>query len=150
MTRHGPGAWDESAQLRPEPVTDTRSFPRYARSGSEGGPTTPPRREGVRLAAEDTAAMGAREWREFWRARGIGERQPLLRAALDPIGGAQPGDYDHHALRIASLLGSRASQAAIADELGRIRRDELAQSEAPAEDAAAAEKIAAWFEAATR
>jgi hypothetical protein len=103
----------------------------------------------VRLAAEDTAAMGAREWREFWRARGIRELQLLLRAAWDPIGGSQPGEYDHHAMRIASLLGSRASQAAIADELGPIR-DELAQSEAPAEDAAAAEKIAAWFEAATR
>jgi hypothetical protein len=78
------------------------------------------------------------------------ELQLLLWAAWDPIGGAQPGEYDHHALRIASLLGSRASQAAIADELGRIRRDELARSEAPARDAAAAAKIAAWFEAATR
>jgi hypothetical protein len=103
----------------------------------------------MRLEAEGMAAMSARKWREFWRARGMRELRLLLWAAWDPIGGAPPGEYDGHALRVASLLGSRASTAAIADELGRIRGDELGLEPAPADDAAAAEKIAAWFEAAS-
>jgi hypothetical protein len=103
----------------------------------------------VRLEAEGMAAMSAREWREFWRARGMRELRLLLWAAWDPIGGAPVAEYDGHALRVASLLGSRASTAAIAGELGRIRRDELGLEPAPANDAAAAGKIAAWFEAAS-
>jgi hypothetical protein len=103
----------------------------------------------VRLEAEGSAAMGAREWREFWRDRGMRELRLLLWAAWDPIGGMPPGEYDSYALRIASLLGSRASSSAIADELGRIGRDELGLDPAPADDEAVAEKIAAWFEAAT-
>jgi hypothetical protein len=99
----------------------------------------------VRLEAEGSVAMGAREWREFWRGRGIRELQLLLWAAWDPIGDTPPGEYDGYALRIASLLGSRASTSAIAAELGRIRRDELALEPAPAEDVAAATKITAWF-----
>jgi hypothetical protein len=102
----------------------------------------------VRLAAEGSAAMGAREWREFWRHRGIRELR-LLWAAWDPIGGRPLGEYDSYALRIASLLGSRASTSAVAAELGRIRRDELGLEPAPANDAADAEKIAAWFESAS-
>jgi hypothetical protein len=139
-------AGDESAQLRHECVTDTRGFHRYARSGNEGGPATPPRREGVRLEAEGSTAMGAREWREYWRRRGMRELRLLLWAAWDPIGGTPPGQYDSYALRIASLLGRRASTSAVAAELGRIRRDELGLEAAPAADAATAEKIAAWFE----
>jgi hypothetical protein len=57
-------------------------------------------------------------------------------------------EYETHALRLATLLGSRASRSSIAAELGRIRRDELGFEPSPAEDSRAAEKIAAWFEAA--
>jgi GNAT superfamily N-acetyltransferase len=41
-----PRAVERSAQNRREPVTDTRGFRSYARSGSEGGPTTPPNEGG--------------------------------------------------------------------------------------------------------
>ena len=99
----------------------------------------------MRLEAEGSAAKGAREWREFWRRRGMRELQLVLWAAWDPIGGTPPGEYDSYALRIVSLLGSRASTSAVA-ELGRIRRDELALEPAPEADAAAAGKIVAWFE----
>jgi len=74
------------------------------------------------------------------------ELRLLLWAAWDPIGGTPPGQYDSYALRIASLLGRRASTSAVAAALGRIRRDELGLEAAPAADAATAEKIAAWFE----
>jgi hypothetical protein len=92
--------------------------------------------------------MSAREWREFWRGRGMRELRALLPAAWHPLAAASK--TDDAAFRIASLLGSRASRSAIADELGRIRRDELGLEAAADEDARAAERIAAWFEAASR
>ena len=95
------------------------------------------------------AAMSAGDWRAFWQARGMRELQLLLRAAWDPLDDGSSGGYDGCALRVASLLGSRASGDAIAAELGRIRRDELGLEPYPAEDARAATKITAWFEAAT-
>jgi hypothetical protein len=94
------------------------------------------------------ASMSAGEWRAFWEARGMRELRLLLWAGWDPVGGVPPAEYDGHALRLASLLGSRASRFSIAAELGRIRRDELRLDPSPAEDSRAAEKIAAWFEAA--
>jgi hypothetical protein len=94
------------------------------------------------------AAMSAGDWRAFWRARGMRELQLLLWAALDPLDDGSPGEYDGYALRVASLLGSRASREAIAAELGRIRHDELGLEPDPAEDARAATKINAWFEGA--
>jgi hypothetical protein len=94
------------------------------------------------------ATMSAGDWRAFREARGMRELRLLLWAGWDPIGGVPPAEYEGHALRLASLLGSRASRSSIAAELGRIRRDELGLDPAPAEDARAAEKIAAWFEAA--
>ena len=93
-------------------------------------------------------AMSAGEWRAFWQARGLRELRLVLWAGWDPIGGVPPAEYDGHALRLASLLGSRASRSSIAAELGRIRREELGVEPCPAEDARAAGKIAAWFEAA--
>jgi hypothetical protein len=99
-------------------------------------------------AGDPMAAMSAGDWRAFWQARGMRELQLLLRAAWDPMDDGSPGEYDSYALRVASLLGSRASRDAIAAELGRIRRDELALETDPAEDARAAAKITAWFEAA--
>jgi hypothetical protein len=94
------------------------------------------------------ATMSAADWRAFREARGMRELRRLLWAGWDPIGGVPPAEYEGHARRLASLLGSRASRSSIAAELGRIRRDELGLDPAPAEDARAAEKIAAWFEAA--
>jgi hypothetical protein len=94
------------------------------------------------------AAMSAGDWRAFWQARGMRELQLLLWAAWDPLDGGHPGEYDAHALRVASLLGSRAPRDAIAAELGRIRRDEFGLEPVPNEDARAADKITAWFEAA--
>jgi hypothetical protein len=94
------------------------------------------------------AAMSAAEWRAFWEVRGLRELRLLLWAGWDPIGRVPLAEYEGHALRLASLLGSRASRSSIASELGRIRRDELGLDPAPAEDSRAAEKIAAWFEAA--
>jgi hypothetical protein len=94
------------------------------------------------------AVRSAADWRAFWEVRGMRELRLLLWAGWDPIGAVSADDYDDHALRLATLLGSRASCSAIAAELGRIRRDELGLAPAPAEDAHAAEKVAAWFEAA--
>jgi hypothetical protein len=94
------------------------------------------------------AAMSAEDWRAFWQARGMRELQLLLWAAWDPTDDASPGGYDGYAVRVASLLGSRASRDAIAAELGRIRGDELGLDPDPAEDARPAAKITAWFEAA--
>jgi hypothetical protein len=94
--------------------------------------------------------MSAREWRQFWRDRGMRELRLVLWASWDPIGGTPPGEYDNCAFRIASLLGSRASRAALADELGRIRRDTLGLEPSREEDIRAAEKIGDWFDHAIR
>ena len=94
--------------------------------------------------------MSAREWREFWRDRGMRELRLVLWACWDPIGGTPPGEYDNYAFRVASLLGSRASRAAVAEELGRIRRDALGSEPCPEEDARAADKIGDWFDHAIR
>jgi hypothetical protein len=71
----------------------------------------------------------------------------LLWAAWDPVGGVPVDEYDAHAPRIASLLASRASPEALAAELDRIRVHELGLESDAERDAAAAEKIAAWFAA---
>src|SRR5215208_3579745 len=94
------------------------------------------------------ATMSAGEWRMFWQARGMRELQLLLWAAREPLAAVPPGACDGYALRVASLLGSRASRDAIASEVGRIRRDQLELEPDPAEYACAADKISAWFEAA--
>jgi len=93
-------------------------------------------------------AMSAADWRAFWQARGMRELQLLLWAAWGPMDDGSPAECDGYAVRVASLLGSRASRDAIAAELGRIRRDELGLEPDPVEDAHAAAKITTWFEAA--
>jgi len=104
----------------------------------------------VRFLAEESAAISAREWREFWRQRGMRELQLVLWATWDPIGRTPPGEYDAYAFRIASLLGSRASREALVQELGRIRR-ELPHDDGDRErDAYAAEKIGDWFDYSVR
>ena len=89
--------------------------------------------------------MGASEWREFWRDRGIRELRALLDACWPPPTSAQAAAREACAFRIASLLGSRAPRDAIADELARIRRDELGLRPEPHEDDHAASRIANWF-----
>jgi hypothetical protein len=100
----------------------------------------------VRFLAEGSAAFTAREWREFWRVRGMRELQLVLWASWDPIGGTPPGEYHAYAFRIASLLGSRASRDALADELGGIRRDKIGIEPNRQQDAYAAEKIGDSFD----
>jgi hypothetical protein len=68
----------------------------------------------------------AAEWRTFWATRGERELAQLL------------GDLAPHATRVATLLGSRAPQSALAAELGRI-------TGGPPDDALAA-RIHEWFE----
>jgi hypothetical protein len=81
----------------------------------------------------------ANEWRDFWRERGERELTSLLAETWPP---ARDGD----ATRIATLLGSRAPAEALTSELGRMREGRAAPDEA--EDAAAAARIRAWFDAA--
>jgi hypothetical protein len=81
--------------------------------------------------------LTAAEWRMFWQERGMRELGMLL-----------PAGYEPYATRVATLLGSRASNAALAAELGRIRADELGLEPDPPADAATAQTIARWFEGA--
>ena len=80
----------------------------------------------------------ANEWRAFWRERGERELTKLLTQAWPPAG-------DGDATRIATLLGSRASEDAVAAELGRMRDERDTQPD-EREDASAASAISAWFE----
>jgi hypothetical protein len=78
----------------------------------------------------------AGEWRDFWRDRG--ERE--LAAILD--------EFESHATRIATLLGSRAPHDALAAELGRIRVHELHEPADAERDAHVAARVHHWFESA--
>ena len=98
----------------------------------------------MRRLAEGSAAMSARDWREFWRLRGMRELRLVLWASWDPVRGAPPHAYDRHAFRIASLLGSRAPRAALAEELGRVRREFELPGSAD-EDERSAGAITSWF-----
>jgi hypothetical protein len=75
----------------------------------------------------------ANEWRGFWRDGG--ERE--LRSLLD--------EFEPHAVRIATLLGSGAPERALVAELGRIRAHELAAAPDPVRDAEVARRIRDWF-----
>jgi hypothetical protein len=79
----------------------------------------------------------ANEWREFWRDRG--ERE-----LIELLGERWPPAADGDAARIATLLGSRAPNGALAAELARMRAERGAAPD-DAEDAAAAERIEDWF-----
>jgi hypothetical protein len=79
----------------------------------------------------------ANEWRDFWRDRGERELGSLL------------GEYEPHATRVATLLGSRAPRSALVAELGRIREHELKAERDPERDAELAERVYAWFEGAS-
>jgi len=72
------------------------------------------------------------------------ELAEVVSAAWAPIERAHGDGRDACLFRIASLLGSRASTKALADELGRVRQ-ELGEEAASLDDARAAHAIAAWF-----
>ena len=99
----------------------------------------------MRFLAEPWPTKGAGEWRDFWRERGMQELAGVLAKSWAPLAAASSAERESCAFRIASLLGSRAPVAALAEELGRIRRDELGLAAAPGEDERAAVTITSWF-----
>ena len=103
----------------------------------------------MRFLAERSAARSAGEWRVFWRTRGMRELGEVASTTWAPLATAGVEARDACLFRIASLLGSRASAQALADELARIRRD-LGDEPAALEDARAAHVIVTWFGEATR
>jgi hypothetical protein len=76
----------------------------------------------------------ANEWRDFWRDRGERELAELL------------GEYEPHATRIATLLGSRAPRTALTAELARIREHELGLPADPERDQTVSDRVYDWFE----
>ncbi len=76
----------------------------------------------------------ANEWRDFWRDRGERELSSLL------------DEYEPHATRVATLLGSRAPRAALVAELGRIRENELGLPADAWRNEAVADRVFDWFE----
>ncbi len=103
----------------------------------------------MRFLAERSPAKSAREWRAFWRSRGMRELADVVSAEWPPLDAAADDAREDCLFRIASLLGSRAPAKALADELGRVRR-ELGDEPVPLEDTQAAHAIAEWFERAAR
>ena len=77
----------------------------------------------------------ANEWRDFWRDRGERELGSLL------------GEYEPHATRVATLLGSRAPRSALVAELGRIREHELGLPADAERDELVTDRVYGWFEA---
>jgi hypothetical protein len=98
----------------------------------------------VRLLAERWPTNGAVEWREFWRDRGMRELARVLEESWPPIAAASPAERESCAFRVVSLLGSRAPRVALAEELGRVRRD-FGVPAAPDEDEHSASTITSWF-----
>jgi hypothetical protein len=88
----------------------------------------------------------ASDWRQWWAAGGEQELRVVFREAWPPLVGTDEETCAHLATRLATLLGSRSPLKALTAELGRMRAD-LGAAAAPAEDAAAAERIQAWFPA---
>jgi hypothetical protein len=98
----------------------------------------------VRFLADRWPTKGAAEWREFWRERGIRELARVLEESWPPIAAASPAERESCAFRVASLLGSRAPHVALAQELGRVRRN-FGIPAAPDEDVRSAATITSWF-----
>src|SRR4051812_15826660 len=88
----------------------------------------------------------ASDWRQWWAEGGEQELRAVLADAWPPLASAPEPDRAHYATRLATLLGSRAPARALAAELGRMRA-ELGLAADPAEDAAAADRVHAWFPA---
>jgi hypothetical protein len=93
------------------------------------------------------SVRSATAWREFWRDRGERELALLLRDEWAALGDASLEEYVAQGTRVATLLGSRAPERALADELGRMRADVGAPPDRE-RDAAAAAAVARWFETA--
>ena len=68
----------------------------------------------------------------------------VLEESWAPIAAAGPEERESCAFRVASLLGSRAPLGALAEELGRVRRD-FGLPAAPDEDERSAATITSWF-----
>ena len=75
----------------------------------------------------------------------MAELRRLLHHEWAPLADADADALDACAFRVASLLGSRAPATALAEELGRIRLDDLHAAADPAADTRAARQIASWF-----
>jgi hypothetical protein len=90
------------------------------------------------------SVRSASEWRAFWRDRGERELALLLRDEWGGLGEAPLADYRAQGTRVATLLGSRAPERALAAELRRMRAEAGAGAD-DARDAAAAATIAGWF-----
>jgi hypothetical protein len=88
----------------------------------------------------------ASDWRSWWAAGGERELRAVFREAWPPLGGADEETCVHLATRLATLLGSRAPQKALAAELGRMRVELGSPPDREADDAAAAH-VQAWFPA---
>ena len=99
----------------------------------------------MRFLGGSPPTMDANGWRAFWRERGLRELAQLLGESWPPLAEAPLDVRESCAFRIASLLGSRAPHAALVEELGRIRRDQLRLPPNLAQDERAAITVASWF-----
>jgi hypothetical protein len=88
----------------------------------------------------------ASDWRRWWADGGERELRAVFREAWPPLAGTGDETCARLATRLATLLGSRAPLKALVAELGRMRT-ELGAEPARDEDAAAAERVQAWFPA---
>ena len=86
------------------------------------------------------------DWRSWWADRGERELRDLLRECWPPRAQADDAVCARNAVRLSTLLGSRAPVPALAAELGRIR-SELGAGSNPGDDLAAATRVRAWFPA---
>ena len=68
----------------------------------------------------------------------------VLEESWPPFATASPAGRESCAFRVASLLGSRAPRVALAEELGRVRRD-FGLAADPDEDERSAATITSWF-----
>ena len=68
----------------------------------------------------------------------------VLEESWPPVATASAAERESCAFRVASLLGSRAPRVALAEELGRVRRD-FGLAADPDEDERAAATITSWF-----
>ena len=74
----------------------------------------------------------------------MGELARVLEESWPPVATASAAERESCAFRVASLLGSRAPRVALAEELGRVRRD-FGLAADPDEDERSAETITSWF-----
>jgi hypothetical protein len=88
----------------------------------------------------------AADWRRWWAAEGERELRVVLRRSWPPLERADDATCASMATRLATLLGSRSPEAALAAELGRMRAVVGVEPD-PVEDARAARLVSDWFPA---